>query len=299
MSNINPLNINGSYPIAGVDNDSQGFRDNFTNIKNNFTFAQAELNDLQSKVVLKSALTNSTLNNNFAGALMTSAEIRDFRETSFDNGIQSTSAVLDHANGHYQRISTSGSVSISFQNIPPAGKIGRFRLKLSVTSLSHRLIMPAAVNRGQEYINEYNSHDNSIGFSESGVGNYYFEFLTDDAGVTFSVQDLTRAPLQSDYKYANISANNFSVSVSNKLILDTNLVMLDYANISLPAYPQDGQTVTIITKTDVSNVFILANTPAVVSGNVSNLYANSSISYTYVATSVTPTWFNSTAFKGI
>jgi hypothetical protein len=38
MSNINPNNINGSYPIAGQDNDSQGFRDNFTNILNNFNF---------------------------------------------------------------------------------------------------------------------------------------------------------------------------------------------------------------------------------------------------------------------
>ena len=46
-SNINPANIDGTYPIAGQDNDSQGFRDNFTNIKNNFTYAQTEVNDLQ------------------------------------------------------------------------------------------------------------------------------------------------------------------------------------------------------------------------------------------------------------
>ena len=29
-SSINPNNIDGTYPIAGQDNDSQGFRDNFT-----------------------------------------------------------------------------------------------------------------------------------------------------------------------------------------------------------------------------------------------------------------------------
>ena len=45
-SNINPNNIDTTYPVAGQDNDSQGFRDNFTNIKNNFTEAQTELNDL-------------------------------------------------------------------------------------------------------------------------------------------------------------------------------------------------------------------------------------------------------------
>ena len=29
-SQINPNNIDGNYPVAGVDNNSQGFRDNFT-----------------------------------------------------------------------------------------------------------------------------------------------------------------------------------------------------------------------------------------------------------------------------
>ena len=73
-SNINPANIDGTYPIAGQDNDSQGFRDNFTNIKNNFTYAQTEVNDLQSKVILKSALTGSTLDNSFVGASMNGAQ---------------------------------------------------------------------------------------------------------------------------------------------------------------------------------------------------------------------------------
>ena len=49
-SNINPNNINGNFPIAGQDNDSQGFRDNFTNILNNFSFAASEITDLQNSV---------------------------------------------------------------------------------------------------------------------------------------------------------------------------------------------------------------------------------------------------------
>ena len=63
MSSINPNKIYVTYPIAGQDNDSHGFRDNFTNIKNNFTFEYDELADLQSKAVLKSALNGSTLDN--------------------------------------------------------------------------------------------------------------------------------------------------------------------------------------------------------------------------------------------
>ena len=49
-SNINPNNINGNFPVAGQDNDSQGFRDNFTNILNNFSFAATEITDLQNAV---------------------------------------------------------------------------------------------------------------------------------------------------------------------------------------------------------------------------------------------------------
>jgi len=49
-SNINPDNIDGSYPVAGQDNDSQGFRDNFTNIKTNLEYAETEITDLQADV---------------------------------------------------------------------------------------------------------------------------------------------------------------------------------------------------------------------------------------------------------
>ena len=49
-SNITAGNIDGAYPIAGQDNDSQGFRDNFTNIKTNFEYADTEITALQADV---------------------------------------------------------------------------------------------------------------------------------------------------------------------------------------------------------------------------------------------------------
>jgi len=56
-SNINPANIDVTYPIAGQDNDTQGFRDNFTNIKNNFTVARGEISDLQSLTTITPTIT--------------------------------------------------------------------------------------------------------------------------------------------------------------------------------------------------------------------------------------------------
>jgi hypothetical protein len=58
-SNINPNIINITYPVAGQDNDTQGFRDNFSNIKNNFSAAATEISALQAS--LGSALQSTTV----------------------------------------------------------------------------------------------------------------------------------------------------------------------------------------------------------------------------------------------
>ena len=47
---INTTNIDIAYPIAGQDNDSQGFRDNFTNIKSNLDQTKLEIEELQPGV---------------------------------------------------------------------------------------------------------------------------------------------------------------------------------------------------------------------------------------------------------
>ena len=60
-SNIDSTSIDATFPVAGQDNNSQGFRDNFNIIKSNFSSAKTEITDLQSN----SAKTNT--NNNFGG----------------------------------------------------------------------------------------------------------------------------------------------------------------------------------------------------------------------------------------
>jgi hypothetical protein len=49
-SKINATNIDITYPVAGQDNDTQGFRTNFTNIKSNFITAAGEISALQANV---------------------------------------------------------------------------------------------------------------------------------------------------------------------------------------------------------------------------------------------------------
>ena len=118
MSSINPNNIDGTYPIAGQDNDSQGFRDNFTNIKNNFTFASTEITDLQNNAILKSALSGTTLDNNMNNAVLKGAQILKFTETWNDLGPLSGNVTVNWNEGHFQTIETSGNIALGFDQWP-------------------------------------------------------------------------------------------------------------------------------------------------------------------------------------
>ena len=187
-SAINPQNIDGTYPVAGQDNDSQGFRDNFTNIKTNFQFAANEITDLQNKAVLKSALTGTTLNNNMGGSILSDAQLQDMSETKVALGTTSGTITLNYAAGPYYTVTTSGSVTVAFTNFPIAGVTGRMRLQITVASTAHKLILPAAVSVGTSNTQGYASSE--IEFVATGT--YEYEFETSDGGATVSIFDLNR-----------------------------------------------------------------------------------------------------------
>ena len=58
------------------NSSSEGFRDNFTAIKNNLNTASTEITELQDKAVLKQGLTGITIDNNMANTLISNAAIR-------------------------------------------------------------------------------------------------------------------------------------------------------------------------------------------------------------------------------
>ena len=189
-SNVNPNNIDGTYPVAGQDNDSQGFRTNFTNIKNNLVYAKSEIEDLQAKTVLKAALTGTSVDNNMAGTIFRSAEIKDLRETRVDLGTLSGTIGLDHTAAHYYIVSTSGNIELSFSGFPAAGKVGRIRLELNITNILHTLILPAAVTYGTQGLAGFDGID-TITFATTGT--FIFEFVTENGGTDIHIEDLSRA----------------------------------------------------------------------------------------------------------
>lgn len=209
MSNINPNNVDGTYPIAGQDNDSQGFRDNFTNIKNNLTFAKAEIEDLASKVVLKSALTGTTLSNDFSDSVMSGAKIIDFSETRYDLGTASGTITLNHVNGHYQTVTTGGGISIAFSNLPPTSALGRIRLEVEVASVAHTMTLPVEVSVGPNSLT--GSVSNVVTFP--ATGKYIYEFTTEDAGASIAVAELVK-PFTTLPNSSVLTSNSTTTSTS-------------------------------------------------------------------------------------
>lgn len=212
-SSINPNNIDGTYPVAGQDNDSQGFRDNFTNTKTNFQYASDEITDLQNKVVLKAALTGTVLDNNMADALIYAAKVQDFSFTTVPLGTTSGSVTINYAAGHYQSVTTSGSISLAFSNLPAAGSQGVVTLQVTVSNVAHTVTFPAAVSVNTTGIVGLASNV----FTAPAAGVYNFEFTTSNGGTTITVNQTNQIlqPLNnSSEDLASGGAANLAVTSS-------------------------------------------------------------------------------------
>jgi len=194
-SNINPNNIDGSYPVAGQDNNSQGFRDNFTNIKTNFQFAEDEINDLQNKAVLKAALTGQVLDNNMNDALLYAARIQDFSGTKVGITTTTGTVTVNYASGHYQTITTAGPITLAFTNFPPAGTYGYLRIQINITNVAHTVTLPVAVSLGLSGIQGISPGTSGVSntITFGSVGFFEFAFSSSDQGTTITLFDLNRA----------------------------------------------------------------------------------------------------------
>jgi hypothetical protein len=190
-SNINPGSIDGAYPVAGQDNNSQGFRDNFTNIKVNFQYAEQEINDLESNAILKAALTGSTLDNNMSNNTIYAVNLKDVSYTALAASATSGNVTLNYASAPYQTIAPSGSINLAFTDWPSgtASQYGILRVQIYVTNTAYTVTLPAAVSLGTTGIQGYSG--GVITFAAAGY--YVFDFSTSDGGITITVNDVTRA----------------------------------------------------------------------------------------------------------
>jgi hypothetical protein len=180
-SSIVPGNIDETYPKAGQDNSSQGFRDNFSAIKNNFTEAMTEIEALQNN----KASTNA--NTDFSNYVVSQATFKDTAETVYAHGTTGGGITLNHENGHYQTITTNASITLAFSNFPATATLGRIMLDITFTDPAHTITIPSAVLVSGGVSGGDGSSDT---ITVPTSGRYLYEFLTPDGGTTVLMHQL-------------------------------------------------------------------------------------------------------------
>jgi len=242
-SQINPYNINGQYPVAGQDNNSQGFRTNFTNTSTNLEYAAQEITALQTNAVLKAALAGVTLDNNMNGQLLYNALTQQITQAIFPYGVLvGSSQVISYTAGYLSTLTTdvtqtTTTISFSNLNVIPSGVLANWAVAITVTA-GQSVTFTGTYNNTQG-IQGWNTSSNTITFVDAGT--YTFEFSTINSGSTITVNEVSRAlqPFTSSY---TLSANgNVSLAATTTLItVSSNLV----ANLSSGI--SDGQLLNII-----------------------------------------------------
>ena len=195
MSTINTNGINVNYPVPGENNSSQGFRDNFTNIKNNINTAGTEITELQSKAVLKAGLTGIPIDNNMANTLISNAAVRSFRSTTYNLGNAiSGSVVINATLGDVQIGTITGNTTLQFAGWAPSGTRSAISLDFTIANTEAYVIFPGTVNASGNIIenNTLVGGNLAIATAPYSVTNLKYELSTTNCGNTVTINPLNR-----------------------------------------------------------------------------------------------------------
>ena len=130
---INFAAINENFPVAGQDNDTQTFRDNFDTIKTNFSSAKTEITDLQDNA----ARTDS--DNDFLYNVVGSLTLQDayLRKKDYGAAIVAGPQDVSFKQAMYHVIKFGADISLSFSEFPTGavdatgiGQVGKATLEL-------------------------------------------------------------------------------------------------------------------------------------------------------------------------
>lgn len=255
MSAINTNSINTAYPIPGINNSSQGFRDNFTSVKVNLDVAANEITDLQNKAVLKSALanTNGVINNDMANTLISNASTRSFRNTTYNLGnalsgtVNINASVADLFYG-----SVSNNISLRFNSWAPTNTQQIIYLNLNIGNTSAIINFPqeayyAGNNSGLAQTQNYMGNGNvSVPY---GITQLNYRISTVDCGNTLYIEPVNREYQSVQIETRSPPPTGQQGDVTGTVCVDAEVAQLNISN----------TTVT-------SNVLTTANTATLSSG---------------------------------
>jgi len=179
MSNIQITNIDENFPIAGQDNDSQGFRDNFNELKTNLGIAKTEITNLENNTA------KVNVDNNFSYNEIQNAVF--YRTTEkFLSKAASGSTTVTWSTGSYQKITVTQDLSLTLDSWPNAGQYAKLIAHVvSDGEGNHTITWASTQGNNIKADSSFPRLDGELKFQiESAVNPKIFEFWTTDGGAT-------------------------------------------------------------------------------------------------------------------
>ncbi len=288
MSQINTNGINVNYPVPGQNNSSQGFRDNFGQIRTNLNTAATEITDLQTKVVLKAALDNSVLNNDMANTQISNCSTRGFRGTTFNLGNALAGTVIvdvNKADVHYGTV--TGNVTLQFGSWAPTNTESKVSLRLAVANVDAVISLPSQVvssnnNFGTTLIENYTRIGNTATLTApANTEVLEFTFTSLDCGNTINITPTNRPYQSTQILTRTPPPTGLPGDVAGTTSVDANYIYVCTGDFDSDIYPKvvanTFNSGNIIQLNNTTN--LVADAPIIFTGNVdtanTNLVANS------------------------
>ena len=232
MSNINTNPINVNYPVPGVNNNSQGFRDNFASIVTNLDIASTEITDLQNNVVVKNALKNTTVNNDMANTLISNASTRSFRATTYNLGNALSGTVLVNVTlGDVQYGTVAANTVFNFGSWAPTGTQSNVTLQLAISNANAVISFSGNVITGNNYgastLENYSMTGNLVSVTApNGVAQLNYLISSLDCGNSLSISPINRPRQSTQVQTRLISPVGFNGDVPGDIAVGPSLSQL-------------------------------------------------------------------------
>jgi hypothetical protein len=291
-SQINYNILDANFPVAGHDNDSQGFRDNFQIIKNNFESAATEISALQANAVLAGQTTN------LSGGTIKNMTVVGLQEFATDLGTVQGAIIYDLANGNYQLITLGGSITITCPVIKNVVNAITIKLGVQVSDPSYTLTWPDTVSKNITNLDNQNGQITRF----TSAGYYVFQLTTTDGGVTWFIDELSRNQnnFQGDVTVSGMTDMNggtrysvqFTSDATNggttQLLSNVGLTVIRSANNSITSYtvlmpttPSNGQEIKLAFANTIPALTMTATSPTVVHNGLNTVTAGSGSTWIY------------------
>lgn len=217
-SQINPEsnNYDAAYPVAGQDNNTIGFRQNFASIQQNFQYAKDEITALQTNTVQAGGNVLNDLN----GAVIYDAKLQNQSYADINLGNTANIANVNYTVAAYQTLTPTANTTISFSGLPAnAAAILTLSIEAKASSniaTPYTITIPNASSSTSGVIG---LSGNTLSFprtNSTNAGTHTYQLLTTTGGSAFTITPLSTPtqPLNATSEdVANVA--NVSLGVSD------------------------------------------------------------------------------------